>query len=290
MAAATAAVAGAVLQALGPIVGGIISAVSAKKQQQRAFSADKAAREEERAFAIKELRVTSKQDIAQAEQIKKFMETLEQQIEAGKVDEEEAITRIQEMTTVAKGKVKRLLDLSIQKGMDEIQTRQSLALKRLEFNLKQAREDVSVSEQREIDRSLREIKEMRRAHDKDAQAIKDTMVRRGIVGAPLAATLSRNTDRLNTAINKVHETSGRITGEFARQLGRITAQAVNEQAALEARAIAEGSSLRSQAGIEQARQDLALTQSGFERTEARREQQRAEKTDIKQALGSLGIA
>jgi len=277
-----AAAAGAIIEAVLGISGIIVEGASARSQQLRQFRFEKE-------MSQKERDVLTKKERSQAAQMVRFMETLEDEIRTGEVEATEAIDRIQDAISVLSGKTKRIIQASLAQGVEQLNSQQKMALDRLSFNLDQARADATESEKREIERAQKEVKELRRAHDKDTQAIKDTMVRRGVIGAPLAAMLNTSTERLGRAVERVHEASGKITGEIARQLAKVNAQGLMEQAALQSKALAERRALVGDAAIQEAKLELGLQEKGFAQTEAVRQRQQEQARDIRQAKGALGI-
>jgi hypothetical protein len=231
----------------------------------------------------REKRATKRQakvDKATAQAYEAALLDIQGLIDSGEISVEEGITRIQTFIGTAKGSLRRIMEDSLEKGVEDINNKYDGALRNVQFNLSQAREDASASEQKEIDRSLREVKELRRAHQKNAQEIKEAMVRRGMVGAPLAASLSKNAENLSKAVAKVHEVSGRITGEIGRQLAKITDKAMFETAELGRTAIEQTADFRSEAAANQAKTELGLLEKGFGLEERKIEKGEEETKDL----------
>lgn len=298
MGTAVGAIISSIIAAMAAVTTGGIAAGSAKAGQRRAskagedaaedeYAAQKEVRGEEKMAQLESLRISSRLSAANAKNLEGFLTYLGEQLEEGKINEEQALNRIQLSISATKGNIKRISSFALSEGIDQLNSQYQDALSQVKFNLEQAREDAKFSEQEEIDRALKEVKILAKEHTRNSQLIKDTMIKRGVVGAPLAAMMAKNNETLGKAVQQVHEVSGKITGEISRNLSKLNAQSLFQQAQLGSQKMQQERALRGDIAMQEMRTEQELGTQQFDKEEAIRREAIANRQELTSGIEAL---
>ena len=168
----------------------------------------------------------SKEQKAEAAQLKINIEAIQKEIDANKIDMTEAMGRIDTLIDTLGGSLRTAMEAQLDTTVVNLQGQLSDAIAASERQLEKARGTLTEEQEKIRQAQADQLKEMRQSLESSREQIRQQMVQRRLGGSEAAQAAGRKSEEVETqATTKMQKQAGETEAEFAKRIAQMESEA-----------------------------------------------------------------